>query len=191
MSQIIGDFITCLPLNQEYLIFGFSLSYTSLQQRWRNNGISADFLANYLTTFFPDNDDGSIIAQKQTELKRAVSYIANELLENSMKFSYENSAPISIQLHLHSDRIIFVISNSISYQQFEFFQSYINILLTSDLDDLYIRQIEKSIDKEPSCSGLGLLTILNDHTTKLGWKFEEGQDNSHQVTVTTIVQLIV
>ncbi|PIG93066.1 DUF6272 family protein [Gloeocapsopsis sp. IPPAS B-1203] len=191
MFQIIGDFITCLPLNQEYLIVGFSPSSTSLQQRWRNNGISADFLANYLTTFFPGNDDSSIIAQKQTELKSAVSYIANELLENSMKFSYENSAPISIQLHLHSDRIIFVISNSISYQQFEVFQSYINILQTSDLDDLYIRQLEKSTDKEPSCSGLGLLTILNDYTTKLGWKFEEGQDNSHQVIVTTMVQLIV
>jgi len=191
MSQIIGDFITCLPCNQEYLIVGFSPSSTSLQQRWRNNRISADFLANYLTTFFPDNDDGSIIAQKQTELKSAVSYIANELLENAMKFSYENSAPISIQLHLHSDRIVFIISNSISYQQFEVFQSYINILQTSDLDDLYIRQLEKSTDKEPSSSGLGLLTILNDYTTKLGWKFEEGQDNSHQVIVTTMVQLIV
>lgn len=192
MSQIFGDFITCLPLNQEHLIVGFSPSSTSLKQRWRNNGLSADFLADYLTTFFPGNEDDPIIAQKQTEIKSAVSYIANELLENAMKFNYENSIPISIQLHLQSDKIIFVISNSISLQQVDDFQLYIQTLLTSDLEELYISQLEKSAEDENSqSSGLGLLTIINDYQAKLGWKFEQYKDDANQILVTTMVQLMV
>ncbi|PPS45173.1 DUF6272 family protein [Chroococcidiopsis sp. TS-821] len=192
MSQIFGDFITCLPLNQEHLIVGFSPSSTSLKQRWRNNGLSADFLADYLTTFFPGNEDDPIVARKQIEIKSAVSYIANELLENAMKFNHESSAPISIQLHLHSDKIIFVISNSISLQQVDDFQSYIKTLLTSDVEELYISQLEKNTEEEnPTTSGLGLLTILNDYKAKLGWKFEKNRGDSDQIIVTTMVQLIV
>jgi hypothetical protein len=51
MIQTFGDFIE-LPASQEYLIIGFSPSSIPLKQRWRNNGLSADFMADYLATFF-------------------------------------------------------------------------------------------------------------------------------------------
>lgn len=192
MSQVFGEFINYLPLNREHLIVGFSPSSTSLKQRWRNNGLSADFFADYLATFFPGSEDDPITDQRQSEIKSAISYIANELLENAMKFNYESSAPISIQLHLHTDKIIFVISNSISSDQVDSFQAYIKKLLTSDLEDLYIYQLEKNSEDESfNGSGLGLLTIMNDYQAKLGWKFDSPEDHPNQKIVTTMVQLIV
>ena len=100
MAQFFGDCIEDIPTSQEYLILGFSPSSVPLKQRWRNNGLSADFLADYLTTFFPGDEENPITVVQQAEIKSAVSYIANELLENAMKFSDENSEqPISIALH--------------------------------------------------------------------------------------------
>src|SRR5215510_16471951 len=86
MTQIFGKFIERQEENGEYLKIGFSPTSIPIQQRWHNNGLSADFLADYLSTFFPG--DTHAAAERQAKLKSAISYVANELLENAMKFSY-------------------------------------------------------------------------------------------------------
>ena len=192
MIQTFGDFIE-LPASQEYLIIGFSPSSIPLKQRWRNNGLSADFMADYLATFFPGNEDDTSTIEKQAEIKSAVSYIANELLENAMKFNNETSEyPIDIKLQLESDGVIFSVVNSISPQAVDKFQAYIQQLLASDPSELYIQQLEKNAVEE-SCtdSGLGLLTMLTDYTAKIGWKFQTVHQDPEVIAVTTMVQLRV
>ncbi|MEG4286136.1 ATP-binding protein [Microcoleus sp. A006_D1] len=192
MIQTFGDFIEPSP-SQEYLIIGFSPSSIPLKQRWRNNGLSADFLADYLTTFFPGNEDDPSTIDRQAEIKSAVSYIANELLENAMKFNDESSEhPIDIKLQLESDRLIFSVANSIPGSSVGKFQAYIQHLLASDPNELYIDRLEKNAAEE-SCtdSGLGLLTMLSDYTAKIGWKFQTVQKDPEVIAVTTMVQLIV
>jgi hypothetical protein len=39
----------------EYLTLAFSPTSAPLRSRWRNNGLSADFLGDYVTTFLPTN----------------------------------------------------------------------------------------------------------------------------------------
>ena len=192
MIQTFGDFIE-LPASQEYLIIGFSPSSIPLKQRWRNNGLSADFMADYLATFFPGNEDDSSTSERQAEIKSAVSYIANELLENAMKFNNETSEyPIDIKLQLESDGVIFSVVNSISPQAVDKFQAYIQQLLTSEPSELYIQQLEKNAADE-SCTdcGLGLLTMLTDYTAKIGWKFQTVHQDPEVIAVTTLVQLRV
>jgi hypothetical protein len=192
MIQTFGDFIE-LPASQEYLIIGFSPSSIPLKQRWRNNGLSADFMADYLATFFPGNEDDSSTIERQAEIKSAVSYIANELLENAMKFNNETSEyPINIKLQLESDGVLFSVANSISPQGVEKFQAYIQQLLASEPSELYIQQLEKNAVEE-SCtdSGLGLLTMLTDYSAKIGWKFQTVHQDPEVIAVTTMVQLRV
>lgn len=193
MTQIFGDFNESLLSSQEYLIIGFSPSSVPLKQRWRNNGLSADFLADYLTTFFPGDEEDPSTFDRQAEIKSAVSYIANELLENAMKFNDETSHyPISIQLQLHSDRLLFSISNSIPPRAVEPFQMYLKELTTSDPEELYIRQLEKNAEDETgTASRLGYLTMINDYMVKIGWKFETVRKDPEIITVTTMVQLTV
>jgi hypothetical protein len=192
MIQIFGDFIE-QAYSQEYLIIGFSPSSIPLQQRWRNNGLSADFLAEYLTTFFPRNKDDPSTVNRQAEIKSAVSYIANELLENAMKFNDETSDyPIDIKLQLESDGLIFSVTNSIPPQAVGKFQAYIQELLVSNPSELYLQQLEKNaVDDNCTGSCLGLLTMLTDYTAKIGWKFETVQQDPEVIAVTTMVQLRV
>ena len=165
VEQILGDFIQNLPPSQEYLILSFSPGSIPLRQRWRNNCLSADFLADYLSTFFLSDEHQQVECDKQAEVKSAVSYIANELLENAMKYGVEMSPfPISIQIHLNPDLIIFQLTNSIPLQQTHPFQTYIETILNSDPSELYIAQLEKNaLEEDGEESGLGLLTMLNDY----------------------------
>jgi hypothetical protein len=186
MIQKFGNFIDEIPDKQEYLIIAFSPSSISIKERWRNNGLSADFMADYFITFFPSSDT-------QAEVKGAVSFIANELLENAMKYYHETAEyPISITLRLHEDRLVFLATNSINPQAIGKFQVYIQELLTCDPGELYIRQLEKNAEDEThAASRLGLLTMMNDYLVKMGWKFETVQNNPEVITVNTMVQLIL
>ncbi len=193
MERIFGDFIKDLPASKEYLILGFSPSSISLQQRWRNNGLSADFLGDYLTTFFPGNDTDSNAVSSQLEIKSSISYIANELLENAMKYNDQNSDyPISIQLHLKSDRIVLMVTNSVATQEVDKFQEYLEKLTTANVEDLLVDRLEKNaFDDNSNSSGLGYLTIMNDYMAKIGWRFEKVQEEPEVIAVTTMVQLQV
>ena len=120
-----------------------------------------------------------------------MSFIANELLENAMKFSDNRfNYPIQIKINLSSERLIFVVVNSIVPETVEPFQDYIKTLLDSDPQEMYISQIEQNLENGNS-SRLGYLTMINDYQAHLGWKFEAVQTDSEIFTVTTVVQLAI
>lgn len=193
MSTIFGDFLQNLPNSQEYLILSFSSGSIPLQKKWHNNCLSADFLADYLSTFFINTNCSNKNKQKYLEVKSAISYIANELLENAVKYSNPISKlPISIQVSVISDRIIFQITNSLKERDLEKFQQYIQNLLNSDTNQLYLDILEQNaLEKDRDNSGLGFLTMVNDYDAKIGWKFETLSQKSREMSVTTMIQLQV
>ena len=200
MVQILGNFREMLPDNHEFLLLGFSPSSVPLQKRWRNNGLSANFIADYLTPFFPTQDPLAADRHHSEEVKSTVSYIANELLENAMKFSFKDSQdPIRFSLHLLSeedptkiDTIILRTTNSVASQSVPDFQFFIQEVLTADLDELYLRQVERSVSEEECfSSGLGFITMKNDYAAQLGWKFEVIEAVEKAIAVTTMVQIQV
>ncbi|UBF30412.1 ATP-binding protein (plasmid) [Kovacikia minuta CCNUW1] len=193
MVQILGDFSEHLPVSKEYLTIVFSPSSAPLQQRWHNNGLSADFMADYFAAFFPRSQDTVSKINSKVEVKSAVSFIANELLENAMKFNDSTTEyPISITLQLHTDSLVFLATNSLKAQTVDHFQSFIQEIMTADPGDLLIRQLEKNAEEDsPDSSGLGLLTMMSDYLAKIGWKFETVQEDPEIITVTTMVYLMM
>ena len=193
MTQIFGDFDEGLPISEEFLVIGFSPSSIPLKQRWRNNGLSADFMADYLMTFFLGNDRDPALRHKQAEIKSAIGFIANELLENAMKFNDESSHyPISIRLQLYAGQLMFVTQNSVAPDRVPHFKHFLAELTASDPAEMYIRQLEKNaLEENPTSSGLGFLTMMSDYFAKLGWKFETVRQDPKTITVTTMVQLTV
>jgi hypothetical protein len=189
MVQIFGEFQNESVKSREFLMLGFSPGSTPLQQRWRNNGLSADFLADYLTTFFPTDDYEPSTSKREAKLKGAVSYIANELLENAMKFNDDTcDYQVTLKFHLYNDHLVLRVTNHINKKIMYRFQQFIKELLNSDPGELYIRQIKRSKEDE-SISGLGLLTMINDYDAKLGWQFETIEHNPEVIVVTTMAQL--
>ena len=188
MTQLFGDFNDELIDRGEYLELRFLPNSMPLKQRWRNNGLSADFLSDYLTTFFPSNE-----IDKKAEIKGTVNYIANELLENAMKFNDEPSNyPITIKLLLMDKHIIFNLINSMPFKDLSKFQAYLRKLSTSNTQELYVKQLEHNAkDENWTTSGLGILTMINDYMAKVGWRLEVRDLEPKLVIVTTLVKLSV
>jgi hypothetical protein len=178
--------------DQEYLVIHFSPSSVPLRQRWRNTGLSADFLAEYWSTFFPDSSD--LTRKRQLEVKESIRFVANELLENLMKFSYEPvNYPVGLALYLFKSEFRFYARNAIDPQSVEPFQARIEELLSGDLDDLYMRQVGRNVTEEHQReSHLGLLTMARDYGGRLAWKFETLSSEGAEFTVvTTMVRLVI
>ena len=195
MIQIFGDYLENLPDHDEYLTMGFSPSSVPLKKRWQNNGLSADFIADYFRTFFVsqqyNDDDGDEENLAAENYRDAVKYIANELLENAMKFQDEQvSFTAKIGFSLYNDKLIFCVTNGINEQQVEPFKAFIKRLLTEDPDDLYIQAMKANARKGVDApSRLGLLSMVCDYSAKLGWKFEKLQTHPPMTIVSTMVCL--
>jgi hypothetical protein len=159
---------------REYLTLAFSPSSAPLRSRWRNNGLSADFLGDYVTTFMPAMDTLAAMESRQIEIRHAVTYIANELLENAMKYHARDvDIPIRIHLELTSDQITVSVSNGIGVVQAERYKAFVEQLQKGDVDELILKQQEESAKSDESTvSCLGLLTMIADYDAQLDWHFD-------------------
>jgi hypothetical protein len=191
MTQIFGEFIEDLPLTEEYLTISFSPSSNARNLRWSNYGLSADFLGDYFATFFPGPSDQTDELGKQEVIKSSVSYIANELLENAIQHSdLSAESPIHISLYLYNTRLVFVVSNSATESKVKRYIEFIQKLLTSDVDQLYTQQLEKTALGYGG-SHMGLLTMINDYAARFGWKFEPSLSQPEVVKVVVMAHLDV
>ncbi len=182
-TQIFGEFVEneCA----EYLVISFSPGSIPIQRRWRNNSFSAEFLADYWGTFFPVLEGPG--QADRAEIKDAVSFISNEMLENAIKFANTASRlPITIGLYLDGNELRFCVTNSVTHPHAALFQEYIGKVLSEDADKLYMRHLEDTVSEQ---SKLGLLTIMNDYKAKLAWKFQALKGEDETVVVTTMVRL--
>lgn len=190
MTEVYGNYKEPQDV-REYLIIRFSPSSVPLKQRWRNNGLSADFLAEYWSTFFPAHDIAA--RQRQAEIKNAIDYVANELLENVMKFSYSPSSySVDLGLYLYENEFCFYASNPVNPASMPGFRERIRRLLAEDPMGLYLQQVEQNAAAvDGTISQLGLLTMLTDYDAKLAWKFEhrESSPGVEIFVVTTMVSL--
>jgi hypothetical protein len=129
------------------------------------------------------------------EVRGAVSYIANELLENAVKFN--NADPghaIVLKLMLFSDRILFIATNYIDIARAKILEAFIHEIADADPDQLYIDKLEHSaINGDDSESGLGILTIINDYQARIGWRLEPEQaaDGSESTEPEAIVLTVM
>jgi hypothetical protein len=171
----------------EYLTLAFSPTSAPLRSRWRNNGLSADFLGDYVTTFLPAKDGVPAFEDRQNVLKHAVTYIANELLENAMKYHQPDvDIPIIIHLELASDHITVSVSNGASVVQAGRYKDFVELLKQGDAADLLLRQQEESArSSESTLSSLGLLTMISDYDAQLDWSFHVHPTHPESMTVST------
>ena len=192
MAQIFGDFIEIFPIHQDSLELIFTPNSLPIKKRWRGNRLSAHFIADYFSNFLPVDEDEPAYERRIKDSKGAVSYVANELLENAMKFNNpETNFKVKFGIHfiegVEMTAALFA-TNSVGIKELDKLQEFIKKLLSSNPEELYIHQIEKSAEDENSqASGLGFLTMINDYSAKLGWKFEKIQEEPRVIIVTTMV----
>lgn len=186
--RIFGEFLEEVPAGDEYLTLHFSPSTAPRKRRWSHNGLSADFLGDYFAAFFPgDLVRDSKISQKDS-VKGAVSYIANELLENAVKYSTDAAGlPITISLFLYDRQIIFQVVNYASPAAVDKYQQFIRAMLNADMDEFYTQQLEKAALGDGS--NMGILTMINDYSAHFGWKFSPLEAEPELIQVSILVRL--
>ncbi|MBD1912798.1 MULTISPECIES: ATP-binding protein [unclassified Leptolyngbya] len=190
-THVYGEFTSTIAASDEYLTLHFSPSNAPRKQRWRNYGLSADFLGDYFAAFFPgDTPTNGQINQRDT-VKAAVSFIANELLENAVKYSETvGDRPITISLYLYKQKIVFQVVNFSDRSTTKSYQQFIEELSHSDPDMLYAQQLEKTaLGTGESC--IGILTMINDYGASFSWQFQELDSTPEVVQVAVMVSLDV
>ncbi len=191
MSQIIGNFLEEILDDSKIFMMEFFIHAIPVEKRKQTRYLSLAFMAEYLTKFFPFNEEDVQFYQKQLQLKSAVNYIANELLDNSIKYNYElGKYPLRFAIYLLDRELVFATRNRTNKKNLDRLNNFINELINSDVSEFYFRQMEKGAEEKSEESQLGFLSILNDYGAKLGWKIEKVNDEPEITTVTTMVQLV-
>jgi hypothetical protein len=187
-SQIFGDFIEPCAV-QDALWLTFSSSQLPLHNRWLNNSLSARFVADYCSTFFPIHPQSAVWSRH--EIHEIVNYIVNELLDNAVKYGWASppTAPlVTLQLCILNDVLRLYVSNPIHPRIVGSFQVYVQHLLTHDPATLYFQQMEGNAREGVQVSRLGLLSMLHDYHAQLAWKFVAPEPPAESLSVTIMVQ---
>ncbi|MDA0269074.1 MAG: ATP-binding protein [Cyanobacteria bacterium] len=191
-ALVFGDFQIPHSENNEYLTLQFSPSFGPRQKRWRNYGLSADFLGDYFAAFFPGTALPDSAINQQDTVKGAISYIANELLENAIKYTDESLVtPISISLYLQEDLITFRVVNHANESTANSYIDFVQRIITAeDIDALYTAQLEKAALGEGQ-SSMGLLTMIGDYQAQFAWRFTPDPSHHGAMVVDVLAYLKV
>lgn len=180
LARTYGDFAELAGSDRyEGLTIVFSPASLSLRKRWKNNSLSADFMGDYFAAFYTPVDTPE--SDRREEVKGTVSFVANELLENAMKFTDVDAVPITIRLTMQAGELVFFASNGVSVAGAADYEAAVQKLLTADLWAEYERRASAQGDS----SGIGLLSMLTDYSARIGWRFAP-QDEQRILTTTTV-----
>ena len=152
----------------------FSLAFLPLDifDSWERAGSLSDFIADYFAPYFQSESAHNLI-----------STIFNELIENAVKFSHNNSQPIDIVVKKRNNNLLAKITNSIPRHRKEAFIEICRELFQKDLDKLYLQKIEEGMSDNKK-SGIGLILIKKDYNIKIGFDFFVARNSIMRVDVT-------
>ncbi len=152
----------------------FSMSFLPLDifDNWDRVSSISDFVAEYFGTYYNEETASNII-----------STIFNELVENAVKFTKNNSQPIHIVVKKSNNNFLSRITNTIPSHSKDAFLGICRDLFSSDLDELFIKKIEAGVldDKK---SGIGLILLKKDYQVDTSFDFfEDNKFNKVAVTI--------
>ncbi len=181
MSKIIGSYIT---YNNKDFISNTRICLRSddLSNNWRRCSLTSDFLSKYFSFFFPYKEKSENTLYRE-EAENIISFILNELIENTAKYSDDKNSDVNILLAIDETCLVFEISNYTSSDNAKGFLKLCSEILESDPHELYIKKIEENIDTGSSGSGLGYLTLINDYGISFGFMFEDMENSLVRTSV--------
>lgn len=152
--------------------FEFSFLPLDIFDDWNRAGSLSDFIAEYFESFFENKSAHNVI-----------STIFNEFIENAVKFTKNNSQPISIIVKKRNNNLVSRIINTIPLHRKTAFMGICEDLFTRDLDKLFLEKIEKGSSNSKE-SGIGLILIKKDYQVETNFDFFEDSNSTNNVAVT-------
>ncbi len=144
------------------------LSRDDLNKIWKRCGLTADYSANYVSTYF----------ENKKEIENSASTILNELIENAAKYSANRENDIEIDVAVYRNSVVFEVNNYVDSEAFYSFRDFVTKIIESDdIDAAYFEALRSLNGADKEKSGIGLLTIMSFFKLKLGMKFENSENN--------------
>jgi len=155
-----------------------------LALKWAHCSMCADFLSQWYANVLTANG----FSGKLNDAGHGISYLANELIENAIKF--RAAGDVNIQTGLAGNLFVLEIGNWIAEGTSRSFQALLEEITKGDPGELLIERIEANAAGTSNGSGLGLLTLMNDYGAKISWRFEKKETTADSpVHLTTTAQL--
>jgi hypothetical protein len=121
--------------------------------QWNRCGITADYLADYLSYAF----------ERRDVARSVITTAANELLENAAKFSSDKKAPVRIAARLRGDVLELEVENVADADHVDALTSVLDALSRGEASSLFASRIESA-----ERGGLGLIILARDYDAQLG-----------------------
>jgi hypothetical protein len=152
-----------------------------LDLKWSHCSASADFLSQYYAGVLAEGRSASQVR----DLTHGISYLANELIENAVKFRSEGD--VEFTAGMDAGDFVLCIRHCIAPETSTRFKELLAQLTAGDPGDLLIQRIEANAAGTGSGSGLGILTLMNDYGVHITWRFAPKDDK--RVTLETVARL--
>ena len=154
-------------------------------QLWENGSLSALYISQFWETYFYSCKDTN-----KADIRDSVRYITAELIANAVKYSATPDILIEITLNRQDPEFRICVINKVDSANAQTYKKFIERLLASDPEKLYIEQMEKNAADDNWRSCIGFLTIMLDYGGHLAWKFKM-DDKTNTLTATTMARLPV
>lgn len=178
-KEVFGNYIDLERYPEIKTRVNMTLMPSDLGGYWNRCGLTADFGAAFMAFCFPG----------QGNARNSLSFILNELVENSVKFSNNRENRLNINLIEVDNYIVFEVINSIDTKHYRSFKDYLKeYLLADNMTEKYFELMsdQERLEKK---SNLGLMTILNNFNLKLGVQFEQDEEEgAYEVKVQVIIK---
>lgn len=149
--------------------------------KWGDCSDIADLISQYFASCFVADNPGA----KALDVIHGVSYMANELIENVVKF--RTVGDVGVQAGLDGTTFVLQITNWVTEETGSNFQKLLEELTSCDPGELLVQRIEANALEGRGGSGLGLLTLMNDYGVKVCWSFRPESDG--RVFLETLARL--
>ncbi|MBN1796984.1 MAG: hypothetical protein JW822_00285 [Spirochaetales bacterium] len=158
------------------------LNASEMSANWRRVSLTADYLAKYYSYYFPYKEK-ALFTMSRNEAENTLSFVINELIENTAKYSNTPKKNVTIKLDFEEKHLIFHISNYVNQNTAQEFIKICKEIFEKNTEELYIKKLEENAETGKGGSGLGYLTLINDYNLELGFKFEKIKEQIIKVTV--------
>lgn len=122
---------------------------------WDRCASIADFFGDYFRQNFRAKDS-----------KQVITDVLGETLENAIRYSFNKSIPVEVELRRRSGNLLIQIEHSMSHAQIGRFEELCRELFSTDLDALYLQKMISGED-HARISGIGLILLRKDYDVQL------------------------
>ena len=142
----------------------------ALELRWFHCSETAKFLGDYFSM------QARTAKLNGRDAQHSIGYMANEILENAVKFRAFGLGDIEVEASLQDSAFEMRVTHFVEASIGARFQELLSELLKRDPVELLIERIEaNAADNSSGASGLGILTLMSDYGARLGWSFAQDE----------------